>query len=48
MLSGSDFKTFGVMGTGLLISVMDIIPILQIIALLVSIVYGIIKIKDKL
>jgi hypothetical protein len=43
-----DLKTFSIMGTGLLISVLDIIPILQIIALLVSIVYGLIKIKDKL
>ena len=43
-----DLKTFSIMGTGLLISVLDIIPILQIIALLISIVYGIIKIKDKL
>lgn len=43
-----DLKLFSIMGTGLLISVLDIIPILQIIALLVSIVYGIIKIKNKL
>tara|TARA_R110002012_G_scaffold321131_3_gene547713 strand:- start:4960 stop:5097 length:138 start_codon:yes stop_codon:yes gene_type:complete len=43
-----DIKTYSIMGTGLIISVLDIIPILQAGALIISIIYGIIQIKQKL
>jgi hypothetical protein len=43
-----DLKTYSLTGFALLVSVMDIIPILQVITLLISIVYGVIQIKNKL
>tara|TARA_R100000541_G_C1870298_1_gene80677 strand:- start:600 stop:740 length:141 start_codon:yes stop_codon:yes gene_type:complete len=43
-----DVKTYSLSGFALLISAMDIIPVLQIATLSISIIYGIIQIKNKL
>ena len=41
-------KTYSLTGFALLVSALDIIPILQAITLIISIIYGIIQIKQKL
>ena len=43
-----EMKTYSLTGFALLVSALDIIPILQAITLIISIIYGIIQIKQKL